>query len=90
MASYPQKLEEQFKKIGCGEESAPYVARGLMRQLTGRFVGHLTQEAEVAKAFLDEATCPGARGLSEEDKAQLRRISGRAQQAGASDLMPQK
>ena len=42
-----------------------------------RFESHLSQEAEVAAAFLDKAKCPGARGLSEENKAKLQEIRNR-------------
>jgi uncharacterized protein YjbI with pentapeptide repeats len=34
--------------------------------------------AALARAFLDETTCPGARGLSEEDKGRLREVIGTA------------
>jgi uncharacterized protein YjbI with pentapeptide repeats len=71
--SYFNTLAEKFKEIGCAAEGAPYVIGGLMRKtaenkvlLDYRFESHLSQEAEVAAAFLDEARCPGARGLSGE------------------------
>src|SRR5262249_43458608 len=70
-----------FEEIGCAADGAPYVMGALTRQLDGRFLGyiqpHLAQEAEVAAAFLDEAKCPGALGLSEEAKAKLREIRDR-------------
>lgn len=34
--------------------------------------------AALARAFLDETTCPGARGLSEEDKGRLREVIAKA------------
>jgi hypothetical protein len=40
------------------------------------FQGNSAQSAEVARAFLDEANCPGAQGLSEEKKTKLREIRG--------------
>ena len=48
---------------------------GLIPRLYDRFWNHASQEA-VAASFLDEK-CPGARGLSEEDKAKLREIRDR-------------
>jgi uncharacterized protein YjbI with pentapeptide repeats len=70
-----------FKEIGCAADGAPYVMGALIRQLDDQFLGyigpHLAQEAEVAAAFLDEAKCPGALGLSEENKAKLREIRDR-------------
>ena len=67
-----------FIEIGCAAEGPPYVIGGLSRQLENRF-GRMysLEEAEVAAAFLDDATCPGARGLSEENKAKLKTIRDR-------------
>ena len=44
-------------------------------QLENRFEDHPSERAEVAAAFLDEARCPGARGLSEENKASCKRYA---------------
>ena len=41
------------------------------------FERHLSEQAEVAAAFLDKEKCPGARGLSEENKAKLQEIRNR-------------
>lgn len=46
-------------------------------QLDFRFRANRLQEAEVAAAFLDEAKCRGAHGLSEENKARLQEIRDR-------------
>jgi hypothetical protein len=46
-------------------------------RLDYRFEGNLSREAEVAATFLDQAKCPGARGLSEENKAKLQEIRDR-------------
>jgi hypothetical protein len=40
----------------------------------GRFGADRTHPAALAHDFLDEANCPGARGLSEEDRSDLREI----------------
>jgi uncharacterized protein YjbI with pentapeptide repeats len=75
---YYQSLVEQLKEVGCGGDGGPQVIRGLMRNLDDRFgQSYLLQEAELAAAFLDETKCPGARGLSEENKAKLREIRAR-------------
>jgi uncharacterized protein YjbI with pentapeptide repeats len=37
--------------------------------------------AALARTFLDEKTCPGARGLSEEDKGRLREVIGKSEPA---------
>jgi uncharacterized protein YjbI with pentapeptide repeats len=81
--SYFNSLTKLFKEIGCAADGAPYVIGGLIRrrgnrvQLEDRFEGHPSEGAEVAAAFLDEAKCPGARGLSEENKAKLQEIHNR-------------
>ena len=66
-----------LEEIGCAANGAPYVIAGLIPQLDRRFERNLSQEAEVADAFLKEEKCPGARGLSEENKAKLREIRDR-------------
>ena len=60
-----------LKEIGCTADGARYVIATLTPNLDERFDGNRPQEVEVADAFLDEAKCPGARGLSEENKAKL-------------------
>ena len=87
--SYFNTLAKALKAIGCAADGAPYVIGGLIRtggngvELDWRFYSvlsgsfNLSQEAEVAASFLDEANCLGARGLSEEKKAKLREIRDR-------------
>jgi uncharacterized protein YjbI with pentapeptide repeats len=75
--SYFNMLAKIFKEIGCAADGAPYVIGGLIPRLDGRFEHNPGQEAEVVAAFLDEAKCPGARGLSEENKAKLQAIHDR-------------
>jgi uncharacterized protein YjbI with pentapeptide repeats len=90
--SYFNTLAKILIEIGCAAEGAPYVINGLIRPagvglgrvaevnlvlLDRRFEGNPSQEAEVAAAFLDDVKCPGARGLSEENKAKLREIRDR-------------
>jgi uncharacterized protein YjbI with pentapeptide repeats len=80
--TYPEALAELLIKIGCGVDGAPYVISGLIRQSSERFRKKVmqgkkaVQESEIARAFLDEASCPGAQGLSEENKAKLRQMRG--------------
>jgi hypothetical protein len=67
-----------LQEIGCAARGAPYVIAGLAKaNFHQRFGSDLSQAAKVASAFLDERTCPGARGLSEEKKAQLQEIRDR-------------
>jgi hypothetical protein len=73
-ASYPDTLVKTLIGVGCADDGAPYVISGLIQQLRYRFEQHPSQEAGVAKAFLDEAKCPGAHGLSTADKASLQSI----------------
>jgi hypothetical protein len=74
--AYPGELAKRLIGIGCAANEAPYVVGGLIEQLDVRFQGNSAQSAEVARAFLDEANCPGAQGLSEEKKTKLRQILG--------------
>jgi hypothetical protein len=71
-------------KIGCADSGAPYVVTGLIRQLDDRFKIDASPTLEVAKAFLDEAKCPGARGLSEDAKVTLREMLDRTDTAAES------
>jgi uncharacterized protein YjbI with pentapeptide repeats len=74
---YPEVLAETLEDVGCAADGAPYVMSGLIRELDYRFEKGSSQEAAVAAAFLNEAKCPGARGLSEENKAKLQEIRDR-------------
>lgn len=69
--AYRKRVADGLKTIGCNAGGAPYVMAGLIRQLDNRFWGSSALETSVAAAFLDETHCPGARGLSEENKAKL-------------------
>ena len=76
--SYSNTLAKTLKEIGCAADGAPYVISGLIRGPGLRGLRrNSSQEAEVAAAFLDQAKCPGARGLSEENKAKLQAIRDR-------------
>jgi class 3 adenylate cyclase/uncharacterized protein YjbI with pentapeptide repeats len=73
-AGYFDALAKTLKEIGCAADGGPYLIAGLIQGLDHHFEGNLVQEPEVAATFLDEASCPGARGLSEPDKNVLREI----------------
>ena len=75
--AYEDDLAEVLKTIGCQEEGAPYVIRGLTRSLHRRFSEDRSKLDEIAALFLDETTCPGAHGLPEADKSELRKIGTR-------------
>lgn len=85
---YRKGLVDRLKKIGCATEGAPYVISGLITQLAYRFRDP-SRLAAVAKAFLDEPNCPGALGLSEENKAKLREIRDRVPAKSGSGAGPQ-
>jgi Pentapeptide repeats (8 copies) len=57
--AYPGELAKRLIGIGCAANGAPYVVGGLIRQLDDRFADKPAQKIEVARAFLDEASCPG-------------------------------
>jgi hypothetical protein len=67
-----------LRVTGCDALGAPYVIRGLLRNLDQRFKGDSSKPAALAKDFLDEAKCPAARSLSEEDRVKLFEMRDRA------------
>ena len=79
---YEKNLAEQWRKTGCAAEGAPDVLNGLAAQLNNEFVSPFRDQSDAAKAlaaeFLDEAHCAGAHGLSEDDKAKLKKIAAPA------------
>jgi uncharacterized protein YjbI with pentapeptide repeats len=79
---YAKSLTGRWSKMGCAPEGAPYVLHGLVAQLTDPIFPRFHDQSDVttalAAAFLDEAHCPGAHGLSEADKAKLKKIAAPA------------
>ena len=75
--AYAKSLAGQWQKLGCAEDGVPYVLRALIARLS-RYDSPFRDQSDAAKAlaadFLNEAQCPGARGLSEADKADLKKI----------------
>jgi uncharacterized protein YjbI with pentapeptide repeats len=64
--------ERDLREVGCSEDGAPFVISSISENLQERFESGSPRLAALAALFLDEAQCPGARGLSEEDKDTLR------------------
>jgi hypothetical protein len=52
------------------------------RSADSRFVYGSPEHHAIANAFLDEQNCPGAEGLSEQDKIQLRAFRDRLPDTG--------
>jgi len=87
---YEKSVAELWRKTGCGADGAPYVLEALTIRLSipaatpfhyqSDAANHYQSDAAkaLAAAFLDEAHCPGAHGLSEADKAKLKEIAGPA------------
>jgi uncharacterized protein YjbI with pentapeptide repeats len=75
---YEQSLAEQWRKTGCAAEGAPYVLHGLVARLSGRGPSPFRDQSgwakDLASDFLYE-NCAGALGLSEADKAKLKKIA---------------
>ena len=80
---YLAALAAMLQRELCAAESSPDAIAGVIRQLDYRFQDDTRQEAELAKAFLDDKKCSAAPGLSEEAKAKLRAIRDRAAEASA-------
>jgi hypothetical protein len=86
-AVYEKSIAGLWREVGCDSNGAPYVIYGLIDRLSGIEVSGMdalpfrdkSDEAKaLATAFLDEARCPGAHGLSESDKAKLIALRDRA------------
>jgi len=78
---YAKSLAGQWRELGCAAEGAPYVLHGLIARLRwwdSPFRDRSDEATSVAAAFLDEAHCLGAHGLSEADKAILKEIAAPA------------
>jgi hypothetical protein len=77
--AYAKILAEQWRELGCAADGVPYVLHGLVAQLGDPNYSPFRDQSDAAKAlaaaFLDEARCPGAHGLSEADKANLKKIA---------------
>ena len=81
--NYAEHLAAIWQETGCAAEGAPYVLRGLLRNLSSPYSPFSKQRSEqsprkLAKAFLDAEHCPGAHGLSDDERAQLKEIRDRS------------
>jgi hypothetical protein len=78
---YEKSFAEQWRTTGCAVNGAPYVLRALLARLDtddSPFDKGSPEKPKLAATFLDEAHCPGAHGLSEADKAKLKKIAAPA------------
>jgi uncharacterized protein YjbI with pentapeptide repeats len=73
------RVAEQWREVGCAADGAPYVIRALLAWTRELFHATSPQEARVAAAFLDTEHCPGARGLAEDEIAELKALAAKAQ-----------
>ncbi len=88
---YKRSLAEQWRKTVCDAEGAPFVLRALLARLRGEalpFGKDSTEVPKLAAAFLDKEHCPGARGLSEDEIAELKNIHDRAAPAAPQAPKP--
>jgi uncharacterized protein YjbI with pentapeptide repeats len=77
--AYAKSLAGQWREAGCAAEGAPDMLHGLISRLSNPLSSPFRDRSDAAKAlvsaFLDEAHCPAAHGLSEFDKATLKKIA---------------
>jgi hypothetical protein len=73
---YEKDLAKWLQATSCDAKGAPFKIRTLLPYLMvpGRFAWGSPQPAVLATAFLDEVHCPGAHGLSDEEKYQLQML----------------
>jgi uncharacterized protein YjbI with pentapeptide repeats len=80
--AYEKSLASQWHIIGCADEGAPYVLHALIVRLSRSDASPFSDRSDEAKAlaaaFLNEGNCPSAHGLSEADKATLKKIAAPA------------
>jgi uncharacterized protein YjbI with pentapeptide repeats len=73
----PGRIADRLASLACATEDAPHIARGLIRQLslsTGfRDPGAVARS--IAEGLSKVESCPGARSLTDDDRAQLARIA---------------
>jgi len=67
-----KSLVEVSQKIGCAADGAPYVIHRWIEAKDELLFADNPPARTLTAAFLDEAQCLGARGLSNEDKAALK------------------
>jgi uncharacterized protein YjbI with pentapeptide repeats len=78
--AYETRLAWQWSELGCDADSAPYVLHALIVRLSGYyppFRDDSDQPKALVQNFLDK-DCHGARGLSEDDKARLKKLAPQA------------
>ncbi len=80
--AYAKTLAGQWRELGCADEGAPYVLHALIVRLSIPAISPFRDQSDepksLAAAFLDEAHCAGAHGLSEADKAKLKWLAAPA------------
>ncbi len=74
LEQYRTNLVSILRNIGCEEGEAPFVVKSLFRQTDFRFRNDPVRAGDLASKFLDEKECPGAHGLSDDDRTRLRKI----------------
>jgi uncharacterized protein YjbI with pentapeptide repeats len=70
---YETALADALLQASCADQRASSAIREAP-VIFGRFSPGSPQPARIAGAFLDETKCPGANGVSDEDKSYLRQI----------------
>jgi hypothetical protein len=78
---YEERLAEIWRTIGCAAEDAPYMIRALLVQLKfipSPFEAQSPQPPKLALTFLDEEHCPGARGLTDAERVELKGMRDRS------------
>jgi uncharacterized protein YjbI with pentapeptide repeats len=74
---YTESFIKRLTRIGCESNNATYVIRGLylrIEDISKKLQLKGDPAAKLASAFLSDDSCFGARGLSDEDKEELRKI----------------
>ncbi|WP_439578343.1 pentapeptide repeat-containing protein [Elioraea sp.] len=74
----PHRLADRLGDLACDAANAPHVARGILRQVAGLARPDRDLDPHrpnLARRMLNETACPGARGLTADERAHLRALA---------------
>ena len=84
-----KQYAEYLVALACSAEAAPHVARGLI-WISGRIDRKIETVDRLRKGKADAKVCPGVKGFTEEDWAQLDQLVERVQKSAAKTSAPNR
>jgi hypothetical protein len=81
-APHPEAVAKRLGDLACSPDHAPHIARGILRQMRGIFPQirreeprNLGTQRQTLAARMLSADCPGAKGLTTRERAELSAIT---------------